>query len=125
VIAHLDANLAPGHVVSVQAMKMAVKKAKTSGIGFVLVRNSTHWGRAPTTRRWPRGRAAPGSASSTPSPNALLGNPAPGSGISSLHRSARALGEPVVLDMAMSQAAFFKVVLYNRKAKSTPGVGSG
>jgi len=122
VIAHLDANRAPGHVVSVQSMKMAVKKAKTSGIGFVLVRNSTHWGRA---AYYPVLAAREGCAGicfvNTESNMPYWGTRAPRIGNNPLSIGVpRASGEPVVLDMAMSQAAFFKIVLYNREGKKVP-----
>ncbi|KPK90846.1 MAG: hypothetical protein AMJ94_08385 [Deltaproteobacteria bacterium SM23_61] len=122
VIAHLDADLAPGHVVSVQAMKMAVEKAKTSGIGFVLVRNSTHWGRA---AYYPVLAAREGCAGicfvNTESNMPYWGTRAPRIGNNPLSIGVpRASGEPVVLDMAMSQAAFFKIVLYHREGKKVP-----
>lgn len=122
VIAHLDGGLAPGHVVSVQAMKMAVKKAKNSGVGFVLVRNSTHWGRA---AYYPVLAAREGCAGicfvNTESNMPYWGTRAPRIGNNPLSIGVpRASGEPVVLDMAMSQAAFFKIVLYNREGKRVP-----
>lgn len=40
----LDAGAGMGQVVSRAAMEMAVRKAKTSGVGIVLVRNSNHFG---------------------------------------------------------------------------------
>jgi len=122
VIAHLDGNLAPGHVVSVLAMKMAVEKAKASGIGFVLVRNSTHWGRA---AYYPVLAAREGCVGvcfvNTESNMPYWGTRAPRIGNNPLSIGApRASGEPVVLDMAMSQAAFFKIVLYGREGKKVP-----
>jgi len=122
VIAHLDGGLAPGHVVSVQAMKMAVEKAKASGIGFVLVRNSTHWGRA---AYYPVLAAREGCVGvcfvNTESNMPYWGTRAPRIGNNPLSIGVpRASGEPVVLDMAMSQAAFFKIVLYNREGKKVP-----
>ena len=122
VIAHLDGGLAPGHVVSVQAMKTAVKKARSSGIGFVLVRNSTHWGRA---AYYPVLAAREGCVGvcfvNTESNMPYWGTRAPRIGNNPLSIGApRASGEPVVLDMAMSQAAFFKIVLYGREGKKVP-----
>jgi LDH2 family malate/lactate/ureidoglycolate dehydrogenase len=122
VIAHLDGCLAPGHAVSVQAMKMAVEKAKTSAIGFVLVGNSTHWGRA---AYYPVLAAREGCVGvcfvNTESNMPYWGTRAPRIGNNPLSIGApRASGEPVVLDMAMSQAAFFKIVLYNREGKKVP-----
>lgn len=40
----LDANNGLGHVVSKKAMEMAIEKAKTYGIGMVVVKNSSHYG---------------------------------------------------------------------------------
>ncbi|MDA3958803.1 Ldh family oxidoreductase [Oceanispirochaeta sp.] len=40
----LDGNNGMGHVVSKQAMQMAIDKAKEHGMGMVVVRNSTHYG---------------------------------------------------------------------------------
>ncbi|MDC7240872.1 MAG: Ldh family oxidoreductase [Spirochaetales bacterium] len=40
----LDGNNGMGHVVSKQAMQMAIDKAKAHGMGMVAVRNSTHYG---------------------------------------------------------------------------------
>lgn len=42
--ATLDAHQCLGHVAGTYAMKMAIKKAKEHGAGFVAVRNSTHYG---------------------------------------------------------------------------------
>ncbi|NWF57119.1 MAG: Ldh family oxidoreductase [Syntrophaceae bacterium] len=122
VIAHLDGGLAPGHVVSVRAMKMAVEKARGVGIGFVLVRNSTHWGRA---AYYPVIAAREGCLGicfvNTESNMPYWGTRAPRIGNNPLSIGApRASGDPVVLDMAMSQAAFFKIVLYNREGKKVP-----
>ena len=40
----IDANRAMGQLAGVEAMKLAIKKAKTSGCGMVTVRNSNHYG---------------------------------------------------------------------------------
>jgi LDH2 family malate/lactate/ureidoglycolate dehydrogenase len=45
-LALVDAHNAPGTVVAVKAMRLAVAKAKTCGVGIVLVRHSTHFGSA-------------------------------------------------------------------------------
>jgi LDH2 family malate/lactate/ureidoglycolate dehydrogenase len=109
-------------VVSVEAMKKAVEKAKASGIGFVLVRNSTHWGRA---AYYPVLAAKEGCIGicfvNTESNMPYWGTREPRIGNNPLSIGApRASGEPVVLDMAMSQAALFKIVLYNREGKKIP-----
>ncbi len=40
----LDANFSIGHLASHQGMSLAIKKAKTTGVGIVTVRNSNHFG---------------------------------------------------------------------------------
>ena len=40
----LDANKRMGQIVGVEAMKLAIEKAKTSGCGMITVRNSNHYG---------------------------------------------------------------------------------
>ena len=45
-LALVDAHNAPGTVVAVKAMRLAVEKAKVCGMGMVLVRHSTHFGSA-------------------------------------------------------------------------------
>ena len=42
--ATIEANKAMGQLVGVEAMKLAIQKAKTSGCGMVTVRNSNHYG---------------------------------------------------------------------------------
>jgi LDH2 family malate/lactate/ureidoglycolate dehydrogenase len=45
-LALVDAHNGPGTVVAVKAIRLAVAKAKTSGVGVVFVRHSTHFGSA-------------------------------------------------------------------------------
>jgi LDH2 family malate/lactate/ureidoglycolate dehydrogenase len=45
-LALVDAHNGPGTVIAVKAMRLAVEKAKTSGVGMTLVRHSTHFGSA-------------------------------------------------------------------------------
>ncbi len=45
-LALVDAHNAPGTVVAVRAMRLAIAKAKQSGVGIVMVRHSTHFGSA-------------------------------------------------------------------------------
>lgn len=122
VIAHLDADLALGSVVGVYAMKMAVEKAKSSGVGFVLVRNSTHWGRP---AYYPTLAAQQGCIGicfvNTESNMPPWGAKEPRIGNNPISIGApRASGKPVVLDMAMSQAALLKIVVYNREGRKVP-----
>jgi LDH2 family malate/lactate/ureidoglycolate dehydrogenase len=122
VIAHLDGNLALGSVVGRFAMQMAIEKAKTSGVGFILVRNSTHWGRAGyystlAARQGCIGICFVNTESNMPP----WGGKEPRIGNNPLSISSpRAPGEPVVLDMAMSQATWYKIVMYDREARKVP-----
>ena len=45
-LALVDAHNGPGTVVAVKAMRLAIQKAKASGVGVVFVRHSTHFGSA-------------------------------------------------------------------------------
>jgi len=44
VSALMDGHFAMGHLTAAKAMRMAIEKAKTAGIGMVVVRNSSHYG---------------------------------------------------------------------------------
>ena len=122
VIAHLDANLTIGAVVGVHAMEMAVEKAKISGVGFILVRNSTHWGRPAyystlAARKGCIGICFANTEANMPpwgAKESRVGN----NPISIC--APKASGEPIVLDMAMSQAALGKIVMYDRMGQKVP-----
>lgn len=122
VMAHLEGNLALGGVVGVHAMEMAVGKAKISGVGFVLVRNSSHWGRAAyystlAARKGCIGICFANTEANMPpwgAKECRVGNNPLSIG------APRASGEPMVLDMAMSQAALGKIVMYDRMGRKAP-----
>lgn len=44
VLAYVDAHNGPGSVTGVRAMRLAVSKAESEGVGMVVVRNGTHYG---------------------------------------------------------------------------------
>jgi len=122
VMARLEGNLALGGVVGVHAMEMAVGKAKISGVGFVLVRNSSHWGRAAyystlAARKGCIGICFANTEANMPpwgAKECRVGNNPLSIG------APRASGEPMVLDMAMSQAALGKIVMYDRMGRKAP-----
>ena len=101
---------------------MAAQKAKVSGVGFVLVRNSTHWGRAANYAAIAAREGCFGVCfANTESNMPIWGAKKPSIGNNPMAVGApRASGEPVVLDMAMSQAAFFKIVLQQREGRKVP-----
>ena len=122
VIAHWDANLALGSVVAVQAMKMAFRKRRLQDS------DSSSSGTPPTG-------AEPAYYSTLAAHQGCIGvcfvntesnmppwgarEPRIGNNPLSIG-APRATGEPVVLDMAMSQAAWFKIVLHNREGRKVP-----
>lgn len=122
VIAKLDGDLVLGGVIGVRAMKMAVEKATVSGVGFILVHNSTHWGRpayypALAARKGCIGICFTNTESNMPpwgAKDARLGNNPFCIG------APRASGIPVILDMAMSQAAWGKIIMYHREGRKVP-----
>ncbi len=118
----IDGDNGPGRYLSVYAARQAVERAKQFGAGVCLATRVTHWGRAHayayriaqagcigicTTNAIPN-MAAYGSA------HPLLGNNPLAIGVP---RSSR---DPVVLDMAMSQAAVGKVGTYLREGRPVP-----
>ncbi len=122
VIAHLDGDRVIGSVIAVYAMNMAVEKAKPSGIGLVVVKNSTHWGRpayypALAARKDCIGICFTNTEANMPAwgtkehrlGNGPLSIGAPRTGI-----------DPVVLDIAMSQAAWGKIAVFKQLGKKAP-----
>ena len=118
----IDGDNGPGRFVSLEAMKYAVDKAKKFGIGACLLTNATHWGRAFAYAFRAAQAGTIGICMTNAIPNmvawesrhALLGNNPLGIGIPQKDK------EPIVLDMAMSQAAFGKVGTYAREGKEIP-----
>jgi LDH2 family malate/lactate/ureidoglycolate dehydrogenase len=122
VFAHLDANLTLGSVVGVRAMDMAVEKAKGSGIGFILVRNSSHWDRPASYTTLAARKGCIGICFANTEANMPpwgAGEPRTGNNPLSIG-APRSSGEPVVLDMAMSQAALGKIAVYSRQGRNAP-----
>lgn len=118
----VDADNGPGRSASLQAMNEAIAKARQCGIGACLARRTTHWGRAhayashaaehgmiglcmtnamPTMAAWGAGRR-------------VIGNNPLAIGIP------RGAAHPLVLDIAMSQAAVGKVNTWMREEREVP-----
>ncbi len=119
----LDGGNGPGRFVSVQAMQPAVGRAQRWGIGACLARRVTHWGRAHAyaCRAAQAGMIGICTTNAVPnmvaggSPRPLLGNNPLAIAVPRGHGK-----EPVVLDMAMSQAAMGKMGTYLREGKKVP-----
>ncbi|MBI3947935.1 MAG: Ldh family oxidoreductase [Armatimonadetes bacterium] len=119
----LDCDNGPGRYVSVLGMRHAVGRAREAGVGVCLARRTTHWGRA-HAYAW---RAAQAGMIGVCATNAIPNMLAFGSSGRLVGNNPLAIAvpagegrDPVVLDMAMSQAALGKVGTYLREGKKAP-----
>lgn len=121
-VAILDAQHALGALTSDQAMELAVEKARNYGIGAVAVRHGFHFGAA---ARYVMQAAAAGcigiAAANTRPLMAAIGGAEPVVGNNPLAIAAPSAGEmPVVLDMALSEAAFGKIKAAEKSGTPIP-----
>jgi len=118
----LDGDNGTGRYVSVRAMQQAVERAKQFGVGVCAATRVTHWGRAHAYAY----RAAQAGCIGICATNAIPNMLAWGSQTPLLGNNPLAIGvprgeqDPIVLDMAMSQAAVGKVGTYLREGKPVP-----
>jgi LDH2 family malate/lactate/ureidoglycolate dehydrogenase len=118
----IDGDNGPGRYVSVHAMNLAVDRAKQFGVGVCVATRVTHWGRAHAYAYRAAQAGCIGICTTNAIPNMLgfdstrpiLGNNPLAIGVP------RAGRDPIVLDMAMSQAALGKVGTYLREGKAVP-----
>jgi LDH2 family malate/lactate/ureidoglycolate dehydrogenase len=120
----LDGDNGPGRYVAAFAMDRAVDKAREYGVGLCLARNTTHWGRAHAYVC----RAARAGFIGICTTNAIPTMVVPGVKRAVLGNNPLAIAvpraggdEPVVLDVAMTQAALGKVASYSRDGRAVPG----
>ena len=118
----IEADRAFGPVVTTYAMKQAIGKARTAGIGWVLIRNTTHQGAMAYYAQMAARENMAGIASVCNPPNmAPPGARAPG-----VHNSPIAIAVPgnripfISLDMATSVAAFGKLDVAVDRGESIP-----
>ena len=118
----IDADQAFGPVVTTMAMRRVIEKAKIVGIGWCLIRNTTHQGAMGYYSLMAAKEGMAGIATVCSPPNmAIFGARAAG-----LHNSPLTIAvpgnrrEPIVLDMATSVAAGGKVQLARDKGVSIP-----
>lgn len=120
--AAIDAHKALGMIPSVQAMKLACKKAEVTGIAIVTVRNSCHFGAAGYYANIAAKRGLIGLAMSNVDPNMT----APGARGMLLGNNPFAYAAPanntpsVFLDIAMSNVASLKVVQARKDGRQIP-----
>ena len=118
----VDADRAPGPVVTTKAMRMVIEKARQMGIGWALIRNTTHQGAMAYYSLMAAKEDMAGIVSVSSPPNM-----APyGARTAGLHNSPIAIAVPgnrrgpLVLDMATSVAAGGKIALAIDKGVSIP-----
>ncbi len=119
----MDCDVGPGRYTSAEAMRIAVGRAKTYGIGICLAARTSHWGRAHAYAC----RAAQAGMIGICSTNAMSSMFVPGSSSSVLGNNPLAVSaprgpgrDPIVLDMAMTQAAVGKIGTYLREGLEVP-----
>ena len=119
----LDGDNGPGRHVASTAMQMAVDRAKQFGVGVCLATRTTHWGRAHAYAL----RAAQAGCIGFCTTNAIRTMAAWGATTPVIGNNPIAIGipradglNPVVLDIAMSQAAVGKVATFLREGRELP-----
>jgi LDH2 family malate/lactate/ureidoglycolate dehydrogenase len=121
--ATIDGNQAWGHYVGTRAMELAIAKARTSGVGFVAVYNSNHYGAAANYSMMALAHDMIGlSMTNAPWPATVpTFGKKPLLGTNPLSVAAPAGREyPFVLDMATSTVAIGKLAVASRWAKPIP-----
>lgn len=119
----LDADNGPGRFVSVQAMRQAVERAERAGIGACLVTRVSHWGRAHAYAYRAAQAGMIGICTTNAIPNMLAWEstkPLLGNNPLAIAVPRGRGEEPIVFDMAMSQAAIGKIKTYLREGKKVP-----
>ena len=119
----MDGDNGPGRTIAARAMADAVSRARKFGIGACLALRTTHWGRA-HAYAW---RAAREGVIGICTTNAIPSMASWGAGKKVIGNNPLAFGipredqeEPLVLDMAMSQAAVGKVNTWLREGREVP-----
>jgi len=119
----LDGDQGPGRYTSQQAMAEAIRRAQTYGIGACLAVRTSHWGRAHAYAAQAARQGLIGICM-TNAVNSMAGWGASGRVIGNNPLAIAVPGvapdQPIVLDMAMSQAAVGKVATFLREGKPIP-----
>lgn len=119
----LDCDLGTGRYTALQAMSHAVERARQFGVGVCLAIRTTHWGRAHAYACRAAQAGMIGLCATNAIPNMLAwGSTRPVLGNNPLAIAVPRGGDrpPVVLDMAMSQAAVGKIGTYLREGRPVP-----
>lgn len=121
-LALIDAHNGLGSAVAQKSMKLAVEKAKVSGIGTVIVRNSTHYGSSAVPARLALESDCIGIAFTNAGPEMAPWGGAEGRvGTNPWGIAAPTAGDfPVVLDIAITTAGKGMMRWYEREGKKMP-----
>lgn len=119
----VDANYVPGQVAATKAMEVSIQKAKETGIGLTVVKNSNHFGIAAYYAEMAANENMIGFAISNVEP--LM--PAIGGAEKVIGNNPVAIAvpnssekNPVILDMALSNVAQGKIIAANKKGDKIP-----
>jgi len=117
----VDGDEGLGQVVGYKAMKLAIEKAKRSGIGVVVVRNSNHYGIAGYYALMAAKEKMVGISMTNSRPLvAPTGGVERFLGTNPISIAAPTKGKPFLLDMATSVVPIGKLEVYRRKGKPIP-----
>ena len=121
-LALVDAHMAMGSVVGQRSMKLAIDKAKVSGIGTVVVHNSTHFGSSGVHARLAVDHDCIGIAMTNAGPEmAPWGGRSPRVGTNPWGIAAPTGGDfPVVLDIALTTAGKGMMRWFEREGRKMP-----
>ncbi len=119
----LDGDNGPGRYLSVYAMDRAVERTQQFGVGVCLLTRATHWGRAHAYAYRAAQAGCIGLCTTNAIPNMLAWDstrPLLGNNPLAIAVPRGKAQEPIVLDMAMSQAAVGKIGTFLREGKKVP-----
>jgi LDH2 family malate/lactate/ureidoglycolate dehydrogenase len=122
-ISVLDCGNGPGRYASSQAMQTAMNHAQSFGVGVCLAKNTTHWGRAHAYAAQAAIAGLVGICTTNAMPTMAIGGakkPVIGNNPLAIGIPGVETNKPIVLDMAMSQAAVGKVNTWLREGKEIP-----
>lgn len=121
VSAVIDAHFSMGQLASTEAMELAIRKAESSGIGMVVVRNSNHYGAAGYYANLAAKHGLIGISMTNTTPGVLPLNAAqPFLGTNPIAFAVPATPHPFFFDAATSCVASGKVEIYAKKHKLLP-----
>jgi len=119
----LDGDRGPGRYVGIEGMRAAMARARRFGVGACAVANTTHWGRAHAYACLAAGEGLIGLCTTNAIPNMVAPDsvrPALGNNPLAIAAPRGGGKPPVVLDLAMSQAAMGTVGTRAREGRPVP-----